>query len=49
MYAGQAVGAASGGWLISRDLMGALNWVGLAILVVAMGVSVAASRRRHAA
>lgn len=49
MYAGQAVGAASGGWLISHDLMGALNWVGLAILVVAMGVSVAASRQRHAA
>ena len=49
MYAGQAVGAATGGWLISRDQMAMLNWVGLAVLLVAMGVSVAASRRRHTA
>jgi predicted MFS family arabinose efflux permease len=49
MYAGQAVGAASGGWLISRDLMGMLNWVGLAILLAAMAVSVLASRQRHEA
>ena len=48
MYAGQAVGAATGGWLISQDLMGVLNWVGLAVLVVAMAVSITASRRRHA-
>jgi predicted MFS family arabinose efflux permease len=47
MYAGQAIGAASGGWLISRDLMDMLNWVGLAVLLVAMAVSFVASRQRH--
>jgi predicted MFS family arabinose efflux permease len=39
MYAGQAVGAASGGWLIAQGGMGSLHWAGLAGLVLAMAVS----------
>ena len=36
MYAGQAIGAASGGWLISQGWMGMLHWAGLAGLLLAM-------------
>ena len=43
MYAGQAVGAATGGWLISRDGMELLHWAGLAGLVVAMAASALAT------
>jgi predicted MFS family arabinose efflux permease len=39
MYAGQAVGAASGGWLIAQGAMDTLHWVGFAGLVLAMAVS----------
>ncbi|HSW18089.1 MAG TPA: MFS transporter, partial [Ramlibacter sp.] len=39
MYAGQAIGAASGGWLIARDGMDTLHWAGFAGLLLAMGVS----------
>lgn len=39
MYAGQALGAASGGWLIAHDGMPWLNWAGLVGLVLAMLVS----------
>lgn len=35
IYAGQAVGAASGGWLIAHDLMSMLHWAGL------LGISLA--------
>jgi predicted MFS family arabinose efflux permease len=43
MYAGQAIGAASGGWLISRDGMDWLHWAGFAGLVAAMAMSALAS------
>ena len=43
MYAGQAVGAATGGWLISRNGMELLHWAGLAGLVVAMAASTLAT------
>jgi len=48
MYAGQAMGAASGGWMIAHDAMGMLHWAGLAALLVAMAVSALASRYRPA-
>lgn len=48
MYAGQALGAASGGALIARDRMDMLHWAGLALLLVAMAVSVWASSYRGA-
>lgn len=44
MYAGQALGAASGGWMIARGGMNSLHWVGFAGLVLAMGASIWASR-----
>ena len=39
MYAGQAIGAASGGWLISHNGMDMLHWVGFGGLLLAMAVS----------
>lgn len=47
MYAGQALGAASGGWLIARGGMDLLHWFGLAGLVAAMAASALASRFSH--
>jgi predicted MFS family arabinose efflux permease len=44
MYAGQAIGAASGGWVIAQGAMGELHWLGFGVLVLAMGVSVWAGR-----
>jgi predicted MFS family arabinose efflux permease len=44
MYAGQAIGAASGGWLIARGGMDWLHWAGLAGLLAAMAASALASR-----
>ena len=44
IYAGQAIGAAAGGWLISRGGMDTLHWAGLAGLVAAMGASALAAR-----
>lgn len=44
MYAGQAVGAATGGWLIARDGMDLLHWAGFAGLLAAMAVSALATR-----
>jgi predicted MFS family arabinose efflux permease len=44
MYAGQAIGAASGGWLIAHDGMEQLHWAGFAGLVAAMAVSAWATR-----
>ena len=44
MYAGQAIGAASGGWLIARGQMGQLNSFGVAGLVLALLVSMQATR-----
>jgi predicted MFS family arabinose efflux permease len=49
MYAGQAIGAASGGWLISRGAMDWLHWAGLVGLLASMAVSALAThyaRRR---
>ena len=43
MYAGQAIGAASGGWLITHVGMDALHWAGLAGLLAAMGASALAT------
>jgi predicted MFS family arabinose efflux permease len=44
MYAGQAIGAASGGWLIAQGGMDTLHWAGFAGLVLAMAVSALATR-----
>jgi predicted MFS family arabinose efflux permease len=44
MYAGQAMGAAGGGWLIARGGMDDLHWVGLAVLLTAMAASAFATR-----
>jgi predicted MFS family arabinose efflux permease len=43
MYAGQAIGAASGGWLIAQGGMNTLHWAGFAGLVLAMGASALAT------
>ena len=45
MYAGQALGAGTGGWLIAHDGMGSLHWVGLVSLIAAMAVSAWAARQ----
>ncbi|MEO6030847.1 MAG: MFS transporter [Burkholderiaceae bacterium] len=45
IYLGQAVGAGSGGWLIAQGGYGPLSWVGLAWMLVAIGVSLWAARR----
>jgi predicted MFS family arabinose efflux permease len=44
MYAGQAIGAASGGWLIAGGGIDLLHWAGFACLLLAMAVSALASR-----
>jgi predicted MFS family arabinose efflux permease len=44
MYAGQAIGAGTGGWLIAQGGMGMLHWAGFAGLVLAMAVSALATR-----
>jgi predicted MFS family arabinose efflux permease len=49
MYAGQAIGAASGGWLISQGGMHLLHWAGLAGMVGAMIASALAARFARAA
>lgn len=46
MYAGQALGAGSGGWLIAHDGMASLHWFGLTGLLAAMGMSWWAARQR---
>ncbi len=43
LYAGQAIGAASGGWLIGHAGMDLLHWAGFAGLMAAMAVSAWAS------
>ena len=45
MYAGQALGAGSGGWLIAQGSMASLHWYGLIGLLAAMGLSWWTSRR----
>ena len=44
MYAGQAVGAGSGGWLIAQGQMSALHWVGFGGLMLSLAFSVWAAR-----
>jgi predicted MFS family arabinose efflux permease len=44
MYAGQAIGAATGGWLISRGGMHLLHWAALAGVLAAMVASALATR-----
>jgi len=44
MYAGQAFGAATGGWLIGHQGLESLHWAGLMLMIVAMAVSVLATR-----
>ena len=46
MYAGQALGAGSGGWLIAHDGMGSLHWFALAGLLASMAMSWWATRQR---
>ena len=46
MYAGQALGAGSGGWLIAHDGMGSLHWFALAGLIASMAMSRWATRQR---
>lgn len=48
MYAGQAIGAAAGGWLIARGGMDWLHWAGLAGLLAAMAASALATRYARA-
>ena len=45
IYLGQAVGAAGGGWLIAHGGFAPLHWVGLAWMLVAIGVSLWVGRR----
>jgi predicted MFS family arabinose efflux permease len=44
MYAGQAIGAALGGWMILSAGFGSLHWAGLAALAGSFAVSVLADR-----
>jgi predicted MFS family arabinose efflux permease len=44
MYAGQALGAGGGGWLISHGAMDALHWLGFVGLLLAIAVSLWAAR-----
>jgi len=46
MYAGQALGAGSGGWLIAHDGMVSLHWFALAGLISSMAMSWWATRQR---
>jgi predicted MFS family arabinose efflux permease len=46
MYAGQAIGAAAGGWLIANGAMDSLHWAGFLGLVLSMGVSALATHHQ---
>jgi predicted MFS family arabinose efflux permease len=46
MYAGQALGAGSGGWLIAQGQMDNLHWFGLVGMLAAMAMSWWGSRQR---
>jgi predicted MFS family arabinose efflux permease len=45
MYAGQALGAGGGGWLIAQGSMYSLHWFGLAGMLAAMAMSWWATRQ----
>jgi predicted MFS family arabinose efflux permease len=44
LYAGQAIGAASGGWMIAHSGMDMLHWAGFTGLLLAMAASAWATR-----
>lgn len=44
IYAGQAIGAATGGWLIARGGMDTLHWAGFLVMLAAMAASALAAR-----
>ena len=46
IYLGQAAGAASGGWLIAHGGYAPLNWLGLMWLLLAIGLSLWAGRKK---
>lgn len=46
IYLGQAVGAASGGWLIAHGGYAPLSWFGLAWVIAAIGLSLWAGRQK---
>ena len=48
IYTGQAVGAALGGWLLANDVGAWMSWVGLALVLIAILLSVAIDRSRRA-
>ena len=48
MYAGQAFGAAAGGWLIAQGCILDLHWAGLALLLLALVTSWIASQSNQA-
>lgn len=47
MYAGQALGAAAGGWLIAQGNLLSLHWFGLGGILLAMALSHHAARLQH--
>ena len=47
MYAGQALGAASGGWLIAQGYMAYLSYAGMVVLLLALLTSGIASRAKR--
>lgn len=49
MYAGQALGASSGGLVVAQAGFGPLHWIGLAWMLCAIALSVWAARRMAAA
>ena len=49
IYIGQAVGAGAGGWLLAHDATVWMNWVGLATVLAALGLSVAVDRTQRRA
>jgi predicted MFS family arabinose efflux permease len=48
IYTGQAVGAALGGWLLANEAGAWMSWVGLALVLIAILLSVAIDRSRRA-
>jgi predicted MFS family arabinose efflux permease len=47
IYAGQALGAAGGGWLIAQGAIDSLHWAGLAALIIAAAVNAWATTFLH--
>jgi predicted MFS family arabinose efflux permease len=44
IYLGQAVGAGTGGWLISRDVLTFIPWAGAAFLIIAIAATIIAPK-----